>query len=342
MAIENGGASPDVLQPKQAPAPTGSQDSLSEYRSPAKSSGEKEKSSGAGGGGADSGGGSSGTGGGTSSVFHMNDAFPHPKTTEQAVWESRSIEMNANAALHSNDAKAAAAEFQRITDTLKGMTPSERALMFKQLQTIGDAIQDSGQREPNRHGLPDVIINRDEKGDVKDITFKSVSDDDAYGKSFKINMTETNDAKSKDANKETDLGKEQTNKYGDKFTLDKDGRVSSYQYINKDGKVEQSFQFGRDADGNINKITMKNGDVYEKLPKDPESWDINERNGTGWSVSNPETGMIGRSSAALGDVTANGADGVHVDIPGGANGRLGYSARNQLGITKIEHKKDAE
>ncbi len=125
------------------------------------------------------------------------DAFPHPKNVEQSVWESRSIELNANAALHSKSGEDTAKGFQKIAETLKQMSPAERALMIKQLDTIGKAIDDTGKREPGVSSLPDVTIGRDARGKPTDITFKSISDDDAYGKSYKIDLAKDADKRTK-------------------------------------------------------------------------------------------------------------------------------------------------
>ena len=112
--------------------------------------------------------------------------IPHPQDQRQTIEESRIIEVNANYALHSDKKGDTEKGFQQIADTLKHMTPDERTRTLKQLDEFGKNLHDSGKREAGRNCLPDVIINKDADGNPTDITFKSLSDDKAYGKILQV------------------------------------------------------------------------------------------------------------------------------------------------------------
>jgi hypothetical protein len=116
------------------------------------------------------------------------DNFPHPKNIEEAVREGRTLELMAQDALRSTDTKAAAEGGEKIADILKQMTPSERALVLSQLQKWGDLMGDGKLRKPGVQSLPKASVELDEKGAAKGISFESVSDDNNFGKTLKLDL----------------------------------------------------------------------------------------------------------------------------------------------------------
>jgi len=169
------------------------------------------------------------------------NSISHPKTPSQNLMEEANILRQADNALHSGKPSEQQAAVAKLSDELNAMTPVERMHVGQGLSSLGESLKDSDTAKP-KEGLSSVPLPKlafDQNGDIKNLSFKSVSDDKDFGKTVDVNLAgkRTDEGPGAQVIKLPDGSREVVHR-------DKDGSVASVQdssglWIerNKDGKT---------------------------------------------------------------------------------------------------------
>lgn len=119
------------------------------------------------------------------------DSVPHPKSQRDAFLETAHLEKEADNAFNTKSAGDKAASVNKIRQELEGMTPVERMVVARNLKTVADSVSDVGSKSTptaDTAAVPMAKMELDPNGDIKSLSFKSVSSDKHFGETIKIDL----------------------------------------------------------------------------------------------------------------------------------------------------------
>lgn len=123
-------------------------------------------------------------------IQEISHSKSHPKTGEEVFWEVYDLLGEADKILHSKNPNERAQKLEHMQSELEQMTPMERMHLARSLaeQQRSDEKQPIEKRIKGLGSVPRTKIDVDGNGDLQSISFRSVSDDSAFGSKIDVRL----------------------------------------------------------------------------------------------------------------------------------------------------------